>query len=226
MVDVLIAGGGVAGSTLAILLGRRGYSVQLLERGQFPREKPCGEGMMPAGVAVLERLGLAEAIGGAPFFGVRYHFGKYTAEGSFPRARGVPIAGRGQRRKHLDRTLFETAAATPGVKAHTGAQVEAPLCENGRVTGVLVEGQPLRARLVVAADGVHSRIRHHLRLDAESPEKRIGIGVHYRLAKGQVQSSWVDVLLASGHELYVTPLPNREVLVAALTDIGDPLDPN
>ena len=225
MVDVLIAGGGVAGSTLAILLGRRGYSVQLLERGQFPKEKPCGEGMMPAGVAVLERLGLAEAIGGAPFFGVRYHFGKYMVAGSFPRARGVPIAGRGQRRKHLDRTLFETAAATPGVKAHTGAQVDAPLCENGRVTGVLVEGQPLRARLVVAADGVHSRIRHHLRLDAESTEKRIGIRVHYRLAKGQVQSPWVDVLLASGHELYVTPLPNREVLVAALTDIGEPLDP-
>jgi hypothetical protein len=58
---------------------------------------------MPAGVAVLERLRLAEAVGGAPFYGLRYHFGKYTAEGRFPRARGIPIAGRGQRRKHLGR---------------------------------------------------------------------------------------------------------------------------
>jgi menaquinone-9 beta-reductase len=225
VVDVLIAGGGVAGSTLAILLGRGGFSVELLERGHFPREKPCGEGLMPAGVAVLERLRLAEAVGGTPFYGVRYHFGQYTAEGRFPRASGIPIAGLGQRRKHLDRVLFETAAATPGVKAHTGARVDAPLCENGRVTGVLVEGQPLRARFVVAADGVHSRIRHHLGLDSESPRKRFGIRVHYRLGKGQEQPPWVDVLLASGHELYVTPLPDREVLVAALTGVGHPRNP-
>lgn len=225
MVDVLIAGGGVAGSTLAILLGRCGFSVELFEQSHFPREKPCGEGLMPAGVAVLERLGLAEAVGGAPFYGVRYHFDKYTAEGSFPRASGIPIAGRGQRRKHIDRVLFETAAATPGVKAHTGARVEVPLCEKGRVTGVLVDGEPLRARLVVAADGVHSRIRYHLRLNAESPRKRFGIRVHYQLGKGQEQPPWVDVLLASGHELYITPLPDREVLVAGLTDIGHLQDP-
>ncbi len=56
MSDVLISGGGVAGSTLAILLGRRGLQVELFERGHFPREKPCGEGLMPAGVAVLNRL--------------------------------------------------------------------------------------------------------------------------------------------------------------------------
>src|SRR5258708_23320140 len=64
MADVLICGGGVAGSTLAILLGRRGMQVELFERGHFPREKPCGEGLMPAGVAVLNRLGVGEAVGG------------------------------------------------------------------------------------------------------------------------------------------------------------------
>src|SRR5215471_8789653 len=75
MTDVLIVGGGIAGSALAILLGRQGLSVELFERGRFPKEKACGEGLMPAGVGVLERLGVAEAVGGAPFYGVRYHFG-------------------------------------------------------------------------------------------------------------------------------------------------------
>jgi len=56
MKDVLIAGAGIAGSALAIHLARRGYSVVLVERSRFPREKPCGEGVMPAGVAALERL--------------------------------------------------------------------------------------------------------------------------------------------------------------------------
>jgi menaquinone-9 beta-reductase len=226
MIDVLIAGGGVAGSALAVLLGRCGFSVELFDLGHFPREKPCGEGLMPAGVAVLERLGLAEAVGGAPFHGVRYHFGKHTAEGRFPRASGIPVSGRGQRRKHLDRVLFEAAAATPGVKAHLGVRVEGPLCEHGRITGALVEGEPLRARLVVAADGVSSRIRRCLGLDAEASRKRFGIRAHFRLAKGQEQPPWVDVVLASGHELYITPLPDREVLVAVLTDIrhgGEPV---
>ena len=56
--DVVIAGGGPAGATLAMLLGRAGLRVELFEAQRFPREKPCGEGIMPAGVAVLERLGL------------------------------------------------------------------------------------------------------------------------------------------------------------------------
>ena len=51
MTDILIAGGGLAGSAVAIQLGRMGLSVELFERGDFPKEKPCGEGLMPAGVA-------------------------------------------------------------------------------------------------------------------------------------------------------------------------------
>ncbi len=196
MVDVLIAGGGIAGSGLAILLGRRGLTVELFERARFPREKPCGEGLMPAGVAILERLGLAEAVGGAPFYGVRYHLGDRTAEGRFPEIAGVPVAGRAQRRKHLDYVLFQAAAATPGVTAHTGTLVEALLSENGRVTGLIVSGEPRRARLVVAADGVHSRIRHQLGLDVPPRRKRLGIRAHFRLAPGQAQPPWVDVFAA------------------------------
>lgn len=220
MADVLIAGGGIAGCALAILLGRDGVTVELFERARFPREKPCGEGLMPAGVAVLEQLGLAEAVGGAPFYGVRYHFGDLTAEGRFPEVAGMPVAGRAQRRKHLDHVLFEAAAATPGVTAKTGTLVEAQLCENGRVAGLIVNGEPRRARLVVAADGVHSRIRHQLGLDIPPRRKRMGIRTHFRLAVGQRQPPWVDVFVDRGYELYVAPLPQGELLVAALADSG------
>jgi len=227
MADVLIAGGGIAGSTLVILLGRQGLTVEVFERGRFPKEKPCGEGLMPAGVAVLNRLGLGEAVGGAPFYGVRYHFGNQTAEGRFPRAAGLPIAGRGQRRKHLDQVLFQAAAATPGVTAHTGIAVDAPLCENGRVAGLLVGGELRRAALVVAADGVHSRMRHLLGLNKPQHRKRFGTRAHFRLAPGQTQPPWVDVFVCPGYELYVTPLPEKEVLVAGLTyagALGEPIE--
>ena len=41
MTDVLIAGGGIAGSALAVMLGRRGLAVELFERARFPRENPA-----------------------------------------------------------------------------------------------------------------------------------------------------------------------------------------
>ncbi len=218
MADVLIAGGGPAGAALAILLGRQGLRVELFERGQFPREKPCGEGLMPAGVAALERLGVAEAVGGAPFHGIRFHFGDQTIEGRFPEAAGFPTVGRGQRRQRLDQALFQLAAGTSGVTVHTDTPVDGPLTEHGRVVGLCVKGEPRRASLVVAADGVHSRIRRQLGLDLAVRRKRFGVRAHFRLAPGKEQPPWVEVFVGGGYELYVTPLPKREVLVAALVD--------
>jgi flavin-dependent dehydrogenase len=216
MTDVLIAGGGVAGSALAILLGRAGVAVELFERGEFPREKPCGEGLMPAGVAVLDRLGLGAAVGGVPLSGVRYHFRGTIAAGPFPGLGGTVSTGLAQRRAVLDRVLFETAAATRGVTARTRAAVEAPIVEHGRVVGLMVAGTARRAALVVAADGVHSPLRRSLGLDRAPRRRRVGMRAHYRLAPGIEVAPWVDIFLGQGHELYVTPLPRGELLVAAL----------
>ena len=218
MADVLIAGGGIAGSALAIMLGRAGVTVTLFEQGRFPREKACGEGIMPPGVAVLERLGLAGAVGGAPFEGVRYYAADVVAEGRFPPLDGRPATGRGQRRHHLDQVLFTTAAATPGVTAYTNARVEAPLLARGRVLGLRAMGEDHHAPLTVAADGAHSRLRRLLGLDSTNPtSRRVGLRAHFRLAPAVSQPPWVEVFLGHAAELYVTPLPHHEVLVAALT---------
>src|SRR5690349_5768324 len=56
--DVAIAGGGPAGSSLALRLARRGLRVALLDAARFPREKLCGEFLSPEGVRTLEDLGL------------------------------------------------------------------------------------------------------------------------------------------------------------------------
>ena len=51
--DVTIVGGGPAGAALAVELGRRGMRVVLYEKARHPRFKPCGEGLLPHGVAAL-----------------------------------------------------------------------------------------------------------------------------------------------------------------------------
>jgi flavin-dependent dehydrogenase len=221
MADILIAGGGIAGTSLAIILGRAGLSVELFDRADFPREKPCGEGLMPAGVGVLRRHSLAEVVGGTAFHGVRYYAGNLVAQGRFPAIDGAPASGRGQRRRHLDAALFAAAATTAGVTAHAGTRVDAPIREGDRVVGLVVEGQPIRAPLVVAADGLRSRMRNQLGLDGPALRRqRVGLRTHYRLARGQHQPPWVEVFLGRGYELYVTPLPDDEILVAALTEHG------
>ena len=60
--DVLIAGAGPAGCATAIACAKRGLEVLLLDRARFPRDKACGEGLLPAGVAALAELGLLAAV--------------------------------------------------------------------------------------------------------------------------------------------------------------------
>jgi flavin-dependent dehydrogenase len=219
VIDVAIAGGGIAGSSLAILLGRAGYTVLLAERDRFPREKPCGEGIMPGGVAVLSRLGLAQATGGAVLRGVRFRKGTLAVQAPFPAVRGLPSTGIGQRRRHLDQMLFETAAATPGVAALSGVAVRSPLLDQGRVRGLVTTQGPYPARIVVIADGLLSPLRRALGLDGiPGLPSRAGFRTHYRLAGERSPGEWVEVYLGRGYELYVTPLPDSEVLVAALAE--------
>jgi flavin-dependent dehydrogenase len=217
--DVLIAGGGIAGSSLAIMLGRKGFAVQLFERAEYPREKPCGEGLMPGGVAVLDRLNVTDSVGGTRFRGVRYHCNGRTVEGNFPRQPGFGQTGIGQRRKVLDHVLYSEAAATPGVHIRTGCRVEGPIVENGRVVGLSIEGKRLLAPLVVGADGMHSVIRQKLGLGRPSGRSRFGIRAHFRLSEKREQSDRVEIFVGKGSEIYVTPLPYHEINVVALDEV-------
>ena len=58
LVDVVIAGAGPAGCATALACARRGLEVLLVDRARFPRDKPCGEGLLPSGVGALAELGL------------------------------------------------------------------------------------------------------------------------------------------------------------------------
>lgn len=160
--EVVIAGAGLAGGSLALRLASRGVRVALVDAATFPRPKLCGEYLSPEGVLALERLGLADdwsRLGGHPIRQVRL---------STPRGRelvaqvvgpdGVP--GLGLSREALDTLLVERAVAR-GATLLSGHRVLGPWIDeaSGRVVGVrarptgsLAE-RLVRAPVVVAADG-------------------------------------------------------------------------
>lgn len=221
MVDVVVAGGGPAGATLAILLGRAGLRVDVYDARRFPREKPCGEGIMPGGVAVLERLGLRGAVGGRALSAVRYHGFGLTALAPFASPPHPETTALAQRRLRLDEVLIGAARATPGVRLYEDAAVEGVEIENGRAVGLCVGGEIRRGALVVGADGLESPVRRALGLELPArPPARSGVRMHFRLAAGRALADNLEIFVGRGYELYAAPLPDGELLVAGLGDEG------
>src|ERR687897_792688 len=60
--DVLVIGGGPAGSAAGFWLAKAGHDVCVLERKAFPRDKTCGDGLTPRAVHQLRDMGLEPAI--------------------------------------------------------------------------------------------------------------------------------------------------------------------
>ncbi len=107
--DVVIAGGGPAGSALAIRLARLGHDVLVLDRDAFPRAKPCGECLSPAAIRELDLLGVLPAVMGLPhgrLAGWRIAAPSGSAfSGDFP----AETHGLAMRRSLLDAALLDEA---------------------------------------------------------------------------------------------------------------------
>ena len=210
--DLVIAGAGPVGLAVAIHARLRGLDAIVLERRREPLDKACGEGIMPAGVAALESMGVSLAgIDRRPFHGIRYVEDGIVAEGRFP---GPP--GLGLRRTGLEHALLARAREL-GAVVRTGSPLEGwEICETG-VSVNTPEGTICGA-LLVGADGLHSRIRRLAGLDRQprpwlrSPS-RYGIRRHFA---ARPWSDLVEVHLADGAEAYVTPVGPETVSVAVL----------
>jgi flavin-dependent dehydrogenase len=204
--DVAIVGAGPAGSASAILLARQGYRVALIDKATFPRDKACAEYMSPAIGDILERLGVLEPVEAAHPAHLR-GFDIFSASGRSFRADfagtrrpdGKPYYdyGLALSRQILDHLLVEQARRE-GVEVLEGARLQAFQVERAGAAATearltLQELQPsadgadaprtclLRARLLVAADGVHSMIARRLGVQQMSARQRkIALVTHMR----------------------------------------------
>jgi flavin-dependent dehydrogenase len=183
------------------VLARAGARTILADRATFPRDKACGEGLMPAGCAVLGQLGMS--LDAFPRLrGVTY---RVPATGSACGKFMDGSTGRGVRRVAFDAGLATLAAETANVEARFGSEVEA--IEN------------LKARFVVGADGLRSRVAQRMGW-SRAPRRphRYALVGHADAPGHGVDGVVVTVL--EGCEVYTAPTGPDELLVALLGPKG------
>jgi len=179
--DVIVVGGGPAGSTVATLVARAGRRVLLLDRERFPRFR-LGESLMPATYWTLERLGVLDKMKSS-------HFPKKQSVQFFSRngKSSVPFyftefdAHESSMTWQVDRPEFDKMlldhAAASGVEVRVETNVRDVLMEDGRARGVVVEPtggrrQEISASVVVDASGQTALISRKLKLKDEDPNLR------------------------------------------------------
>lgn len=151
MHDVAIIGAGPSGCTAASELVQSGAKVVLVDAKTFPRPKPCGGGVLTRAVNVLPpaaSVGIEQRCST-----LEIHF--YSPKLSFRSHRAEPFASV-VTRDGMDAALVDSLAKQDGVELRLG-QTFNSFRENSDGVELDVAGEKLQARMLIAADGVHSR---------------------------------------------------------------------
>jgi flavin-dependent dehydrogenase len=206
--EVLVAGGGPAGSTVAALLAERGFDVVVLEKDRHPRFH-IGESLLPLNIPLFERLGIAEQIEriGMPKWGVDFvsptHDRTVTFEFADAWDKSLPYSFH-VRRSEFDHILLKNAAAK-GARVREGwrvAELDVARADGVEVTAKSDAGQEQRwrARFLIDASGRDTLVANKLGLkDRNRRHASAAIYGHFTGARrqdgragGNISIFWFD----------------------------------
>ncbi len=205
--DVLVVGGGPAGSTISALLAQQGRNVVMLEKAHHPRFH-IGESLLPGNVELFEKLGVREQVDkiGMPKYGIEFvppdlDYCSYVdfSEGWDPSKDSAWQV----RRADLDELLFRNAA-TRGATTIEGARVNHVDFDDAGATvrAVLDDGatRTWRARFVVDASGRDTVLANKFKSKQKNPKHNsTALYGHFRNARrlegkreGNISICWFE----------------------------------
>jgi flavin-dependent dehydrogenase len=197
--DVIVIGGGPAGSTAATLLAQTGVRVQLFERERFPRFH-IGESLIPETYWVLERLNMLPKLEKSRFvkkYSVQFvnAAGKLSAPFYFWDNKPHQCSQTWQVvRSEFDKMMLDNAREH-GACVHEGIRVVDVLFDGNRACGVTIQfdggaRQNVRARVVVDASGQNGLLQNRFRLRVWDPI----------LNKGAIWTYWKGAYRDTGRD--------------------------
>lgn len=227
--DLVVVGAGPAGAATALgaLHAAPGLRVLLLDRADFPRDKPCGDGIAPHVLDALAEVGVRDAADGwAPV--ARLHITRGPDGVERPMVRPTRVIPR----RVFDARLVEHAVAAGAELRRHRVRAVAPADDGG---DVVVDGT-VRARVLVGADGPRSVVRPAvgappgrralaIRGYAPTPSGRAGLQVIAYGDRRQPSYAWSfdrgDGLANVGYGELIDagtaqPAPSRALLLAEL----------
>ncbi|MBI4020549.1 MAG: geranylgeranyl reductase family protein [Candidatus Aenigmarchaeota archaeon] len=229
--DVIVVGGGPAGSTAAMYLKKAGKSVLLIDKAKFPRDKICGDAQGRKAAMVMQELGIYEEykkLPGVAIYGLRLSSpnGTQIDLEMINRQKGTP--GYVVRRMDFDNFLHQSVGkfgvegmeetAVEGITLDGDENVTEIRCKNLR-TGQEVA---LAAKLYIAADGAHSVFAQKFGMKNPPEHLIVGIRVYYKGVTGMGDMIEIHLLkdMIPGY-FWIFPLPNGEANVGAGMIIKD-----
>lgn len=171
--DLLIIGGGPAGSAAAIVAARAGVRVTLFEKGPHGRDKVCGDGLTPRAVAALEELKV-DYSAAHRIDGLRMIAGKKTRELAWPTTDRFPNHGAVWPRHRFDTHLIDLA-----IEAGADVRFESealPVMEGDRCIGVISGGDTFTAPLTILAAGAQGAAAKMLGAERD-PNEPFGLAI-------------------------------------------------
>jgi menaquinone-9 beta-reductase len=212
--DVIVVGGGPAGSTAATLCAQRGLSVALIEHKKFPRHKVCGDVINPNCWPVLERLGAADKLRALPqrrVSGALFTTPSGTAI-DIPTHSGYSLVA--IRRSSFDACLLDHARFC-GVAVFDGETVHEITAERCVVT----QHRRLRALTsIIGADGRHSLAAQRTRLERTKGNGHLAFQSHFRAPPAM--DDRVHLHLFSGGYCGVVRVDDERVNMCLVTNSG------